>query len=122
MTAKRIPRVIRPRQEGGSDWNVDTIVVAMMGKKELRWWPGHTAWKCVGTSGYYPALLIAVDMAPFMERGVASWNDIHEGGRLSAALFQVDVRVRDAVNAFFGPEAADLIAANLKRNTTVVLT
>jgi len=113
MTATRIPRITIPRHEGGSDWDVDTFVIARMGTKELRWWPGHTGWTGVGSSGYYPANMITI------ERGQTHrWYTVCEGGRLSRKLI---LAYSSALNAFFGPGAVKLIAANLKRGVTVVL-
>ena len=116
MTATHIPRIIIPRHEGGSDWGVDTVVVARRGTKELRWWPGRTAWTGLGSTGYYPASMITVDSG--QDLPMVRWYTVCEGGRLSRKLI---LAYSSALNAFFGPGAAKLIAANLKRGVTVVL-
>lgn len=113
MTATRIPRITIPRVEGGSDWGVATFVIAKMGTKELRWWPGHTGWTGVGSTGYYTASMITITRDQTYR-----WYTVSEGGRLSRKLI---LSYSSALNAFFGPEAAKLIAANLKRGVTVVL-
>jgi hypothetical protein len=114
MTAARVLRIISPRHENGSDWGVDTVVVAKKGAKELRWWPGHTSWMGVGSSGYYPANLITIDTADIHR----SWSHIQEGGRLSSKTIQSKEK---QIDAFLGRGAASLIAANWKRGVTVVL-
>lgn len=120
MTAKTVPRITRPQHESGVDWGRDRIVVARKRSKELWWVPGHSAWVSImEPSGYYPT---ALETALFKEEhNMWSAKYIHEGGRLNAALFR-DATVRKAVNAFLGNGAASLVAANLKRGVTVVLT
>ena len=120
MTAKPVPRIIRPQHESGVDWGRDRIVVARKRSKELWWVPGHTAWVSImEPSGYYATELVTAHFDK--ERNRWETKHIHDGGRLNAALFRDAADVRKAVNAFLGNEAANLIAANLKRGVTVVL-
>ena len=112
-----VDRIVRKRQEGGSDWGVERFVLArqfLNGKlKELVWWRSHKSWSG-RMEGYQhtPANLIMVSyngraaMPGWLMGSDCACKTLHEGGRLSRGLI---AQHRDAIDAFFGEPVADQI-------------
>lgn len=97
---KKVDLIIRPRKEGGCDWDSPRVVLARYGAKEL-WW--HRAGKTWGSlvDGYVstPARLILVDFTLSNTTGLPRTIELHEGGRLSNTLLK---KHAETIDTFFG--------------------
>jgi hypothetical protein len=104
------PALTLPKCEHGIDWGAKRRLLVQVGTKQVFYRPGHTAWMCVGSQGYYPGALMTYD---YDDRNSRIGRDLREGGRLSKKLF---TELAPKIAEFLGVGVKDL--PQLDRNTT----
>ena len=92
------------------DWSVPLKVLAVKGKLELWWRPGHTGWICQGQSGYHPGVLYLANL-DVRKHDIPETTRLTEGGRLGRPMFTGHAT---QIDAFFG----ETLAAHLHPRKT----
>lgn len=116
MKIEVVEGIIRPRCEGGCDWDVEReVLVRLLDKscpvKELWWMPGHTAWAGICCPRKYRRASLSLAClyvwSPLETVGGVGTKlePLHEG-RLSAKVIAQHTK---RINDFFGADVAGLI-------------
>lgn len=129
-TLEVVPRILRPRYEGGTDYSSQRVVLVRVQDaagvivRELRWqFAGHCWVSMMEPNASFPASLELVTFSP--PRGASRTPEeheitLHEGGRLSRKLLLADGRARQFSKEFGGAATQRLTTLDLFRETLVV--